>query len=107
MATAVHRLLGPEAVAASSLAELVATAVPTAERYLDAVETPEQLWQAEQAWWRIVESDGQAVLRTPNPGPQHLLGAAAVLAADAWRTCAALEVAGRGPSAVEVLDATG
>jgi hypothetical protein len=102
----VHRLLGPEALAASTLEELVATAVPVTSRYLDDVSTPEQLWQAEQAWWRAVETDGQALLRSPKPGPQHLLGAAAVLAVDAWRTCAALEVAGRGRTAVEVLDAT-
>ena len=58
--------------------------------------TPADLWRAEAAWWRRVERDGFALLRRPLTSSAPVIGCVAVLAADAWRVRAALEVAARG-----------
>jgi hypothetical protein len=60
-------------------------------------------WRAEGDWWRRVERDGQALLARYRFGPRVVVGAIAVLAADAWRARAALSCAARG-GAVEVFD---
>jgi hypothetical protein len=52
-----------------------------------------------------VERDGVALLHQSGFGPDVPLGAAAVLAADAWRLRAALELAARGGAGSEVFDA--
>jgi len=70
------------------------TAVPTA-----------QPWQAEADWWRRVEADGLALLRSAGPDSGPVLGAVAVMAADARRIRAALELAARGGAPVEAYDA--
>ncbi len=54
------------------------------------------LWRAESAWWARVDRDGHALLHRPLTTPDPVIGAVAVLAADAWRVRAALEVAARG-----------
>ncbi|MGZ4614830.1 MAG: hypothetical protein ACXV4A_04660 [Actinomycetes bacterium] len=103
-------LIGRPAVEARSLRELaeqlprplhwVLADVPTA-----GPDTGAELWRAESTWWRHVESDGFSLLHRSGLGPDVPLGAAAVLAADAWRVRAALELAARGGAPLEVFDA--
>ncbi len=71
------------------------------------VERAEDLWRAQAAWYRRVERDGLALLRGSGFGVRTVVGAAAVLAVDAWRVRAALETADRGGAgpALEVFDA--
>jgi len=88
----------------------LAAAVPTSARWaLAGVEGPEDLWRAEVGWWARVERDGFTLLHQPVASPDSVVGAAAVMAADAWRVRAALEVAARGgsedPRALEAFDA--
>ena len=54
--------------------------------------------------WRRLEADGLLLCATPQPRPGIVVGLVALLAADAWRTCAALERAARGGAVVEDLD---
>jgi ATP synthase (C/AC39) subunit len=62
-------------------------------------------WQAEADWWRRVEADGLVLLRSAGPDSGPVLGAVIVLAADARRVRAALELAARGGAPVEAYDA--
>ncbi len=48
--------------------------------------------------------DGERLLRGARPGTEIVVGAVARRMADAWRTCAALDVASRGASAQELVD---
>jgi hypothetical protein len=90
---------------AASLTDLAGTLPGDAAWVLERVGDPGELWRAEAAWWRRVEHDGFRLLRDARFGPSRLLGAAAVLAVDAWRVRAALEVAARGGKGLEVFDA--
>ncbi|WP_367325738.1 V-type ATPase subunit [Streptomyces sp. HUAS ZL42] len=105
------RLLGHRAVGAGSYADF-RNALPATARWLLAdVDEAADLWRAEARWWDAVERDGRELLRGSDFGPQPVVGAVALLSADAWRTRGALELAARGggpgdwPS--EVLDAPG
>jgi hypothetical protein len=67
------------------------------------------LWTAEARWWHRVEDDGFTLSRGASFGPSPVVGAVAVLAADAWRVRAALGAAARGdgtggPSRHELLE---
>jgi hypothetical protein len=62
-------------------------------------------WQAAADWWRRVEADGFALLRSAGPDSGPVLGAVIVMAADARRVRAALELAARGGTPVEAYDA--
>ena len=98
-------LLGPAAATAGTLGGL-RDALPGRARWaLAGVSSPDGLWLAEAAWWTRVEADGRALLRTSGPDSGPVLGAVAVLAADARRVCAALETAARGGGALEAYDA--
>jgi len=70
------------------------------------IEQPSELWQAEVAWWRRVEADAEQLARSALLGRQALIGSVVLLAVDAWRTAAALEVAARGGrgAAMEVFE---
>jgi hypothetical protein len=70
------------------------TAVPAAEP-----------WQAEADWWRRVERDGRALLRSSATDSGPVLGAVVVMAADARRIRAALASAARGGGPLETYDA--
>ncbi|MGF7120591.1 hypothetical protein [Rhodococcus sp. AG1013] len=74
----------------------------------DRVDRPENVWRGEAAWWRRIDRDGFALLREQGFGRGPVVGAVAVLAADAWRARAALASAARhevvGDSAVEAFD---
>ena len=98
-------LLGRQAVEAGSVLELGAAVGPDAAWVLEGINETTDLWLAEAAWWRRVEEDGFALLPSMGHGPRPLLGAIAVLATDAWRVCAALELSDRGGSPLEVFDA--
>lgn len=98
------RLLGAGVLAADSLPEAAAPLPVAARDALAGVAGPDDLWAAEARWWMRVERDGFGMLRGPRFGLDAPVGAVAVLAADAWRVAAALEVAARG-APVEVLDA--
>lgn len=93
------------AVEASTL-DALAAAVPARARWaLAGVTSPTDLWRAEAAWWARVERDAFARLRTSAPNAEPVIGAVAVLAADAWRARAALEMAARGGGDLGVYDA--
>src|SRR6266536_2938065 len=87
-----RRLLGPEALAATSLAELARRLPARAHWALEDVAAPEELWHAEAKWWSRVERDGFSLLGDAGLGSAPVLGTVAVLATDAWRVRAALEV---------------
>lgn len=102
---AAARLLGAPAVAAGTLAELRGAVEGPATWALAEVERPEDLWWAETRWWRRVETDALGLARSARFTLEPVLGAVALLAVDAWRVRAALELAGRGGGPPEVLDA--
>ena len=99
------RVLGRAAGGAGSLAALRA-ALPAPVRWaLSDVDAPEQLWRAEAAWWARVDRDAAGMASRGGTGPSALVGTVALLAVDAWRVRAALELAARGGGAAEALDA--
>jgi hypothetical protein len=99
------RLLGADAAAAAGLGELAAVLVPTARWAMAGVTTSEDLWAAETRFWHRVEDDAFRLARTWQYGLRPVVGAVALMAVDAWRVRAALELAGRGGTGREVLDA--
>lgn len=104
-ATAVARVLGPVAIHADGLPELVAALPASAQWALADIGHPSDLWRAEARWWARVEREGLGMVRRVGAGRQPVIGAAAALAADAWRVRAALEVASRGGMLPEDFDA--
>lgn len=102
-------LLGSAWTDARTSTGLAAGLAPEARWVLDGIEDPEDLWRAEAAWWSRLSVDGATLLHRPGAGPAPVVGSVAVLAVDAWRVRAALEVAARGgvdaPGALEVFDA--
>lgn len=97
-------LLGVHALAATSLPEFVAALPRDAGWALSAVSVPSELWLAEAGWWKQVERDAFHDLRTGLLQAPTLVGAAAVLGVDAFRVRAALEVAARGGTDLDVFD---
>jgi len=98
-------LIGAGAAEAGTLGELAARLPPRLSWVLDDISAPDELWRAEAAWWRRVERDGFTLLRTSALDRLAVLGAIAVLAADAQRVRAALEIAARGGGPLEAYDA--
>jgi hypothetical protein len=97
-------LLG-QAAEAATFGELAARLPARIRWVLDGVSSPGDLWRAEVAWWARVERDGFMLLRTSGLDSGPVLGAVAVLAADARRVRAALEIAARGGGPLEAYDA--
>ncbi len=89
-------LLGPEAPGAATLEEMARSLPSQAGWVLAGLTAPADLWRAEQAWLARVERDGLRLLRTSSLDSGTVLGAVAVMACDAWRVRAALEIAARG-----------
>ena len=94
-------LLGPAAPRAVVLAELASALPPRARWVIDGITTPDDLWRAEKTWLARVEQDGLRLLRTSSLDSGVVLGAVAVMACDAWRIRAALEIAARGGDSPE------
>lgn len=94
-------VLGPAFVGALTgrpveLARLRNNLPSDARWVLDDIDQIEDLWRGEAAWWHRVERDGFGLLRGSGYDRKPVVGALAVLAADAWRVRAALEAAARG-----------
>ncbi len=101
---ALSGLLG--AAAGASTLDQLTSGLPAQARWaLAGISSPAGLWRAEAAWWARVEDDGFRLLRTSGLDRGAVLGAVAVLGADAWRACAALEIAARGGGPLEAYDA--
>jgi len=105
LGSAAAALLGPAAARASTLDELAGRLPRRLAWVLDGVHAPAGLWRAEAGWWRRTEADGHRMLAGPGFDQRPVIGAAVVLAADARRVCAALEVAARGGGLLEAFDA--
>lgn len=103
--TVAASLLGERAADAPSLAALRESMPRRLAWVLVEAGSPAGLWQAEAAWWDRVERDGITLVRASEFGFGPVLGAAAVLAADAWRIQAALQLAARGGGPLEAYDA--
>jgi len=97
-------MLGPDAHRAGTLAELAGGLPPRARWVLAGIASPAELWRAEETWLARVEQDGQRLLRTSSLDSGVVLGAVAVMAGDAWRARAALEIAARGGTPLEAYD---
>ncbi|WP_432826560.1 hypothetical protein [Dactylosporangium sp. CA-092794] len=99
-------LIGP-AARAPSFEGYVAALPARAAWPFDGVDGPARLWLGEAAWWRRLDGDGRALLRRGGFGTGPVLGAVAVLAADAWRVRAALACAADGgdPAAFDTIAA--
>ena len=100
-----RRLLGLGWEQADGLTELASRLPRAAAWALSGVGGAEDLWLAEGRWWRRVDEDARAALRTTRPGPQVVAAVAAGLLVDAWRARAALEAAVLGREGVEAFDA--
>lgn len=70
-----------------------------------AVSPPGDPWQGEPDWWRRAEAEGRMLLRSSGLDSDPVLGAVAVLAAEARRVSVALGVAARGGLGLEAYDA--
>ena len=102
---AVERVLGRDAAAATTLPELGAALPRPARWALADVAAVEDLWRAEAGWWLRVERDARAMTASSRFDLGPVLGVVALLAVDAWRVRAALELADRGGEPVEALHA--
>ena len=102
-------LLGTRWRATSTLQGFAAQVPTDAQWPFEQVDDPGDLWRAETAWWMRVAADGFTLLRQPLTSADPVIGAVAVLGADAWLVRGALEVAARGgastPHAMEAFDA--
>lgn len=98
-------LLGTGALRAVDIAEFGRRLPAEAAWALDGIGVPSELWTAEVRWWARFERDGHALLSNPGFRLGPVLGAVAVLAADARRVRACLELASRGGESLEAFDA--
>lgn len=103
---AARRVLGPRvATSAGSVAELRDSLSPEARWPLDGITDPEQLWQAEAAWWRRLQADCTVLASRSGFGEESVVAAIGLLAHDAWLVTDALAGAGRDREAGELFDA--
>ena len=101
----IGRLLGGGWARTTSLAGFAGWLPSPARWALAGVTNTADLWRAEARWWARLRRDGTTQVVRPAFGWQRPLGAVAVLAADAWLVRAALEIAARGGTHLEVWDA--
>jgi hypothetical protein len=99
------RVLGPAALASDDLTSFIAALPRPARWALAVVSDIGELWRGEAAWWSRLEADGMQMLGGIGFSRTPVIGAAAALAADAWRCRAALRLAARGGGPIDVFDA--
>lgn len=91
-----RHVLGARSCEATSPGDLAGRLPRPAGRVLQGVTGADDLWRAEVRWWSMVEAAGGELVARPRPDASSSVGAVGLLAADAWRTRAALELAARG-----------
>jgi hypothetical protein len=99
------RVIGSKPMSTGTLTDFVDALPATARWALAEVGDASRLWHAEAGWWARVERDAMAMTRRSAPGPEVPVGAVAMMAVDAWRVRAALEVAARGGNPAGAFDA--
>jgi hypothetical protein len=99
------RLLGSGWERADTLGQLAVALPASAAWALEGVARPADLWRAEVRWWARLERDAETMLRRPSDARAVVIGAVALLAADARWATAAVEAAARG-SAGELVEMT-
>jgi hypothetical protein len=92
----VDRLLGRRWSQATSIGELARSVPRAGARVLEGIESGTDLWRAETRWWSSVESAGVEMAARSRLDASQAVGVAGLLAADAWRTRAALAMAANG-----------
>jgi hypothetical protein len=97
-------LVGSPAARAATLGEMADGLSARAKWVLAGINSPADLWRAEETWLARVERDGLRLLHTSSLDSQVVLGAVAVMGCDAWRVRAALEIAARGGAPLEAFD---
>lgn len=85
--------LGPPEGRVATVTALADSLPREAAWSLAGVGEPEDLWRAESRWWERVERDAEAMVRAHREGRATVVGALALLAADARRVSAALAAA--------------
>jgi hypothetical protein len=98
-------LIGAPAIEAAGLPEMRQNLAAGARWALAGIDDPADLWRAEAGWWARVERDGVSLLGGSGFSIKPVLGAVAVLAVDAWRVRAALEMAARADAPIGGYDA--
>ncbi|WP_258527972.1 V-type ATPase subunit [Streptomyces sp. NBRC 110611] len=101
------RLLGSAAIRSSAFADFRERLPTTARWAVDGVDRAEGLWRAEARWWDRLEQGGAELLRGYRLSSGPVIGAVALLSADAWRVRGALELAARGGGTTEAFGAPG
>ena len=105
VAVRARRILGEAAIASRDLASF-AQAVPARAGWaLTGVTDVGELWRGEVVWWSRVETDGFQLLGRPGFSRGRTIGSVAVLATDAWRCRAAVQLAARGGGPMDAYDA--
>ncbi|MGW2512242.1 hypothetical protein ACWC0A_23130 [Streptomyces scopuliridis] len=99
------RVLGSEAMGSPAFADFPRRLPVTARWVVDGVERPMDLWRAETRWWMRLQQDGRDLTRGSGLDSSPVVGAVALLSADAWRVRGALELAARGGGSLETFDA--
>jgi hypothetical protein len=89
-------ILGPRWQRARSLDELARLLPHAGAGALSGIGGPDELWRAEIGWWEAMESSAASLVARLRRDASDAVGVAALLAADAWRTRAALAMAARG-----------
>ena len=97
--------LGRRVLEAATLPAVVAALPASARWAVEGIERADELWRAEAGWWRRLDRDGERLLHSTKPGLGVATGAIALRMSDAWRASAALDIADRGGTGREVLDA--
>jgi hypothetical protein len=98
-------LIGRRWRRAASLSTLVGSLPPSGAWPFIGVDDPDQLWRAEVELARTVEREAGVAASSGRARPATVIGAMALLLVDLRRVVAAIDLAGLGPDAVEVLDA--
>lgn len=100
------RVLGTAVLGTHDVATFAAALPSWARWVFDGINHVDELWRAEAGWWSRLETDGLRLLAQPRYSRAHTIGAIAVLATDAWRCRAALQLAARGGGPMDAYDAT-
>lgn len=89
-------VLGGKWEQVQSVGAMAANLPTSAARVLSDVRDGNDLWRAEARSWALIEAQALRMQPGWRPAPSAVVAVAALLAADAWRTRAALEIAAHG-----------